>query len=44
MTEIVIETNLTTDEKADIEEGRKLRKEHPEELISLDHYLTHGVS
>jgi hypothetical protein len=35
----VIETNLTVDEKADIEEGRKLRREHPEEFISLKDYL-----
>ena len=41
---IVIETNLSAEEKADIEEGRKLRREHPEEFISLDHYLKHGVS
>ena len=41
---LVIETNLTADEKADIMEGRKLRKEHPEEFITLDHYLEHGVS
>ena len=41
---LVIETNLTAGEKADIEEGRKLRREHPEEFISLDQYLTHGVS
>ena len=41
---LVIETNLTPDEKADIKEGRKLRREHPEEFISLDHYLKHGVS
>ena len=44
MTEIIIESNLTADEKADIEEGRKLRREKPEEFISLDQYLTHGVS
>ena len=41
---LIIETNLTAEEKADIEEGRKLRREHPEEFISLDHYLAHGVS
>ena len=41
---LVIETNLTADEKADIKEGRKLRRDHPEEFISLDHYLKHGVS
>jgi hypothetical protein len=32
---LVIETDLTEEEKAVIEEGRKLRKEHPEEFISL---------
>ena len=41
---LAVETNLTADEKADIAEGRRLRKEHPEEFISLDHYLEHGVS
>ncbi|MCL2042681.1 MAG: hypothetical protein FWG89_00930 [Treponema sp.] len=41
---LVIETNLTADEKADIAEGRKLRKEYPEEFVSLNHYLEHGVS
>ena len=40
----VIETDLTADEKLDIAEGRKLRREHPEEFITLDHYLKHGVS
>jgi len=40
---LVIETNLTAEEKADIEEGRWLRKKHPEEFVSLDHYLAHGV-
>ena len=36
---LVIETNLTADEIADIEEGRKLRRNHPEEFISLNDYL-----
>ena len=36
---LVIETNLTAEEKADIEEGRKLRQEHPEEFISLDNRM-----
>jgi hypothetical protein len=36
---LVFETDLTTEEKADIAEGRKLRREHPEEFMSLDHYL-----
>ena len=40
----VIETNLTVEEKADIAEGRKLRRERPEEFISLAHYLKHGAS
>lgn len=37
---LVFETDLTAEEKADIAEGRKLRREHPEEFISLDQYLT----
>ena len=41
---LVIETNLSEEEKAEITEGRKFRREHPEEFISLDHYLKHGVS
>ena len=40
---LVIETDLTPEEKADIAEGRRLRRERPEEFISLDHYVTHGV-
>jgi DNA-binding LacI/PurR family transcriptional regulator len=36
---IIIETDLTTEEKADIAEGRKERKEHPENFISLDEYV-----
>ena len=36
---LVIETNLNMEEKAYIEEGRKLRREHPEEFISLKDYL-----
>jgi hypothetical protein len=40
---LVIETALTAEEKADIAEGRRLRKEHPEECISLDDYLAYGV-
>lgn len=41
---LVIETNLTAEEKEDIAEGRKLRREHPEEFISLDHYLAQGIT
>ena len=35
---IEIETDLTAEEKADIAEGRKERREHPENFISLDEY------
>jgi hypothetical protein len=41
---LFIETNLTAEEKEAITEGRKLRREHPEEFVSLDHYLTSGVT
>ena len=37
---IIIETDLTAEEKADIAEGRKERMEHPENFISLDEYVT----
>jgi hypothetical protein len=40
----IIETDLTAEEKSDIAEGRKLRQKHPEEFMSLDHYLTRGVN
>ena len=36
---LIIETDLTADEKAVIEAGRVLRREHPEEFISLNDYL-----
>jgi len=36
---IIIETDLTAEEKADIAEGRKERREHPENFISLDEYV-----
>ena len=36
---LVVETNLSAEEEAVIEEGRKLRREHPEEFISLKDYL-----
>jgi hypothetical protein len=32
---IVFETDLATEEKMDITEGRKLRRENPEEFVSL---------
>jgi len=37
---LIVETDLTAEEKADIAEGRLLRKEHPEEFISLDEGLS----
>jgi hypothetical protein len=37
--QIIIETDLTAEEKADIAEGRKERREHPENFISLDEYV-----
>jgi DNA-binding LacI/PurR family transcriptional regulator len=41
---LIIETDLTAEERADIAEGRLLRQEHPEEFISLEQFLTHGVA
>jgi len=37
--QIIIETDLTAEEKADIAEGRKERREHPENFISLEEYV-----
>ena len=36
---LVIETDLTAEEKADIAQGRRLRMENPEEFITLDQYM-----
>jgi len=41
---LVIEGDLTAEEKADIAEGRRLRREHPEEFVSLDKYLESGIT
>jgi hypothetical protein len=35
---LIIETDLTAEEKAIIEEGRRERKEHPERFITLAEY------
>ena len=35
---LIIETNLTSEEKTIIQEGRKERKEHPESFITLAEY------
>ena len=40
---LVIEADLTAEEKADIAEGRRFRREHPEEFVSLDKYLESGI-
>jgi len=40
---LVIETDLTAEEKAVVAEGRRLRAESPDEYISLDHYLAYGT-
>jgi DNA-binding LacI/PurR family transcriptional regulator len=41
---LIIETDLTAEEKADIAEERKLHSEHPEEFISLKQFLAQGVT
>jgi hypothetical protein len=38
-----IETDLTDEEDAIIDAGAKEHREHPENFISLDDYLTEGV-
>jgi hypothetical protein len=38
---LVIETDLTAEEKSVIQEGRKLRREHPEEFVTLDYLIAH---
>jgi hypothetical protein len=39
--EVIIETDLTEEEKAIVREGRKHYREHPEDFFTLDYVLAH---
>jgi hypothetical protein len=39
--ELIIETDLTEEEKAIVREGRKHYREHPEDFFTLDYFRAH---